>query len=196
MGKKFSSSRRTAYYYTQKKLKCQPLVSNKLKISILLTECPRFLRCMVQFTNIFISWRYRSADSGTGEPAKDGIPTSTLCLFRVQKKRIFFTYLLQSEKKHDIIWPEEPKRSYFSRCNLGFYRFWNRTAPQGFAEGNKAMCRQLLEKYNLVPKRGASLAAGAVRGLILTVPHREQIGELYPQVLETLVYGACRELFE
>ena len=86
-----------------KKLNCQPLVSNKLKISILLTECPRFLRCMVQFTNIFISWKYRSADSGTGEPGKDGIPASTLCLFRVQKKRIFFTYLLQSEKKHDII---------------------------------------------------------------------------------------------
>ena len=24
----------------------------------------------------------------------------------------------------------------------------------------------------------------------------QQIGELYPQVLETLVYGACRELFK
>ena len=29
-----------------------------------------------------------------------------------------------------------------------------------------------------------------------TVSHKEQIGELYPQVLEALVYGACRELFE
>ena len=58
------------------------------------------------------------------------------------------------------------------------------------------MIRQLLEKYDLVPKRGASLAAATVRGLILTVSHREQIGKLYPQVLETLVYGACRELFE
>ena len=47
-----------------------------------------------------------------------------------------------------------------------------------------------------MPKCGASLAAATVRGLILTVSHREQIGELYPQVLETLVYGACRELFE
>ena len=56
--------------------------------------------------------------------------------------------------------------------------------------------RLLLEKYDLVPKRGISLAAAAVRGLILTVSHKEQIGELYPQVLETLVYGACRELFE
>lgn len=56
--------------------------------------------------------------------------------------------------------------------------------------------RQLLEKYDLVPKRGISLAAATVRGLILTVSHKEQIGELYPQVLEALVYGACRELFE
>ena len=56
--------------------------------------------------------------------------------------------------------------------------------------------RQLLEKYDLAPKRGISLAAATVRGLILTVSHKEQIGELYPQVLEALVYGACRELFE
>ena len=56
--------------------------------------------------------------------------------------------------------------------------------------------RQLLEKYDLVPNCGISLAAATVRGLILTVSHKEQIGELYPQVLETLVYGACRELFK
>ena len=56
--------------------------------------------------------------------------------------------------------------------------------------------RQLLEKYDLVPNRGISLAAATVRGLILTVSHKEQIGKLYPQVLETLVYGACRELFK
>ena len=55
--------------------------------------------------------------------------------------------------------------------------------------------RLLLEKYDLVPNRGISLAAATVRGLILTVSHKEQIGELYPQVLETLVRGACRELF-
>lgn len=42
----------------------------------------------------------------------------------------------------------------------------------------------------------ATLAAATVRGLILTVSHREQIGKLYPNVPETLVYGACRELFE
>ena len=56
--------------------------------------------------------------------------------------------------------------------------------------------RQLLEKYDLAPNRGTFLAAATVRGLILTLSHKEQIRELYPQVLETLVYGACRELFE
>ena len=56
--------------------------------------------------------------------------------------------------------------------------------------------RLLLEKYDLVPNRGISLAAATVRGLILTVSHKEQIEKLYPQVLETLVYGACRELFK
>ena len=56
--------------------------------------------------------------------------------------------------------------------------------------------RQLLENHDLMPKCGVSLAAATVRGLILTVSHKEQIGELYPQVLETLVHGACRELFE
>lgn len=42
---------------------------------------------------------------------------------------------------------------------------------------------------------GMALAAATVRGLILTVSHQEQIGVLYPQVLETLVRGACQELF-
>ena len=56
--------------------------------------------------------------------------------------------------------------------------------------------RLLLKKHDLVPNRGISLAAATVRGLILTVSHKEQIGEIYPQVLETLVYGACRELFK
>lgn len=60
----------------------------------------------------------------------------------------------------------------------------------------EAHIRELLEKHDLVPKRGVSLAAATVRGLILTVSHREQIGELYPQALQTLVRGACRELFE
>ena len=55
--------------------------------------------------------------------------------------------------------------------------------------------RALLESGGLQPKDGIALATAVIRGLILTVSHQGQIGELYPQVLETLVYGACRELF-
>lgn len=55
--------------------------------------------------------------------------------------------------------------------------------------------RALLEGSGLQSKGGMALAAATVRGLILTVSHQEQIGELYPKVLETLVCGACRGLF-
>ena len=55
--------------------------------------------------------------------------------------------------------------------------------------------RALLEESGLRPVGGMALAAATVRGLILTVSHHEQIGALYPQVLETLVHGACRVLF-
>ena len=56
--------------------------------------------------------------------------------------------------------------------------------------------RALLEAGGLLqPKGGMALADATVRGLILTVSHQDQIGALYPQVLETLVRGACRELF-
>ena len=55
--------------------------------------------------------------------------------------------------------------------------------------------KALLEKSGIVPKGGMKLATATVRGLILTVSHKKQIGDLYPQVLETLVHGACTELF-
>lgn len=55
--------------------------------------------------------------------------------------------------------------------------------------------RDLLEESGLTPRGGIALAAATIRGLILTVSHQEQIGALYPQVLETLTRGACEELF-
>ena len=55
--------------------------------------------------------------------------------------------------------------------------------------------RALLEANALTPKGGMELATATVRGLILTVSHKEQIGTLYPQVLNLLVHGACTELF-
>ena len=47
-----------------------------------------------------------------------------------------------------------------------------------------------------MPKGGMDLAAATIRELILTVSHQGEIGELYPQVLKTLVHGACKELFD
>lgn len=55
--------------------------------------------------------------------------------------------------------------------------------------------RALLEESALHPRGGIALATAAIRGLILTVSHQEQIGELYPQVFRMLVRGTCKELF-
>lgn len=55
--------------------------------------------------------------------------------------------------------------------------------------------RSILKASGLEPNGGVELAVAAIRGLILTVSHQGEIGELYPKVLETLVYGACKELF-
>lgn len=59
---------------------------------------------------------------------------------------------------------------------------------------NEGHIRALPEESGLCP-RGGTAPAAAVRGLILTVSHQDQIGQLYPQVLSLLVHGACRELF-
>lgn len=61
--------------------------------------------------------------------------------------------------------------------------------------GDEAHIKALLESAGLEPEGGMELAAAVVRGLFLTVSHRDNIGSLYSQVLETLVYGACRRLF-
>ena len=55
--------------------------------------------------------------------------------------------------------------------------------------------KALLESGGLHPVGGAELAAASVRGLLLTVSHRADIGALYPQVLKTMVTGACNILF-
>ena len=55
--------------------------------------------------------------------------------------------------------------------------------------------RALLESNALIPNGGVELVTATVRGLILTISHKEQIGSLYPQVLDLLVCGACAKLF-
>ena len=55
--------------------------------------------------------------------------------------------------------------------------------------------KEILADTDLNPVGGIDLAAATVRGLFLTISHREEIGNLYPEVLHTLVYGACGRLF-
>lgn len=55
--------------------------------------------------------------------------------------------------------------------------------------------KELFSNAELEPDGGMELAAAVVRSLFLTVSHRDNIGPLYPQVLDTLVRGACQHLF-
>lgn len=54
---------------------------------------------------------------------------------------------------------------------------------------------ELLREGGLFPEGGTELAAAVVRGLILTVSHKNEIGERYPEVLRLLICGAMKELF-
>lgn len=55
--------------------------------------------------------------------------------------------------------------------------------------------KEMLLKAELEPCGGMELAAATIRGLFLTVSHRDEIGKQYPEVLNVLVYGACQRLF-
>lgn len=55
--------------------------------------------------------------------------------------------------------------------------------------------KEMLLNAGLEPCGGMELAAATIRGLFLTVSHRNEIGKQYPEVLNVLVYGACQKLF-
>ncbi len=55
--------------------------------------------------------------------------------------------------------------------------------------------REMLEESGLEPVGGIELAAAVIRGLLLTISHKVNIGEKYPLVLELMIRGACVELF-
>ena len=65
----------------------------------------------------------------------------------------------------------------------------------GHYHDDEAHITELLGEGGLSPVGGTSLAAATVRGLILTVSHRNEIGEKYPDVLRILISGAMKELF-
>ncbi len=65
----------------------------------------------------------------------------------------------------------------------------------GHYHDDEAHVCELLREGGFAPKGGAELAGATVRGLILTVSHRDEIGEKYPEVLRILIRGAMNELF-
>jgi AcrR family transcriptional regulator len=54
--------------------------------------------------------------------------------------------------------------------------------------------RELVQKMGISLKQSPEIVSATLRGLILTISHRKQIGEAYPQVLRLLVVGACEQL--
>ena len=126
----------------------------------------------------------------------------TECFAAAQKSLQENTPLLPAERAAAAIlaacrWLSETKAFVFIEQDADFllHRLPEEVKTAHYHD-DETHIRALLEASGLLqPKGGMALAAATVRGLILTVSHQEQIGALYPQVLETLVRGACRELF-
>ena len=126
----------------------------------------------------------------------------TECFAAAQKSLQENTPLLPAERAAAAIlaacrWLSETKAFVFIEQDADFllHRLPEEVKTAHYHD-DETHIRALLEAGGLLqPKGGMALAAATVRGLILTVSHQDQIGALYPQVLETLVRGACRELF-
>lgn len=54
--------------------------------------------------------------------------------------------------------------------------------------------RELVQRMGISLKQSPGIVSATVRALMLTLSHRKQIGESYPQVLKLLVVGACEQL--
>lgn len=157
------------------------------------------------------------------ELAKEaGISKGAFYKFYPSKEMLFFELLedLHSEIYEvcaDILTesPDKPAYQRTAEAVLAACKLMEQSGMMGFMEqdvpfllrripakvleehyhGDEVHIKALLENAGLQPKGGIELAAAAVRGLFLTVSHRDNIGLLYPQVLEILVYGACQRLF-
>lgn len=125
----------------------------------------------------------------------------TECFAAAQKSLQENTALLPADRAEAAIlaacrWLAETKAFVFIENDADFllHRLPEEVKTAHYHD-DETHIRALLEESGLSPRGGTELAAATVRGLVLTVSHREQIGEQYPKVLETLVRGACRELF-
>lgn len=56
--------------------------------------------------------------------------------------------------------------------------------------------RELIRRMGVSLKQSPEIVSATVRGLMLTLSYRKQIGESYHQVLKLLVVGACEQLVD
>ena len=143
-------------------------------------------------------------------------------LFYPSKEMLFFEVL---EELHTMIYSraaealsesttlpprERAARMFLESCRLmeqsGMMLFWENDLPtllrklpddllrEQYHDDETHIC-SLLEPLNPDGRIPSELVAATVRALMLTISHKKQIGERYQQVLETLVRGACNQLF-
>lgn len=62
-------------------------------------------------------------------------------------------------------------------------------------EQYNAHIRALLKTAHLEPNCSFDLAVTTIRLLVLTILHRDRIGDLYQNAIKTIIRGTCRELF-
>ena len=54
--------------------------------------------------------------------------------------------------------------------------------------------REMIVQMGIELREPAEVAVAAIRSLILSLSHRNQIGEVYPRVLELFIRGICEQL--
>ena len=143
-------------------------------------------------------------------------------LFYPSKEMLFFEVL---EELHTMIYSrasevlsesaalatrERAARMLLESCRLmeqsGMMLFWENDLPtllrklpddvlREHYHDDETHIRALLEPLNPDGAIPSELVAATVRTLMLTISHKKQIGKLYHQGLETLVHGACSQLF-
>lgn len=55
---------------------------------------------------------------------------------------------------------------------------------------------ELIKSQNLKTKESTEFVSATVRMLTFTLFHKNEIGELYPEVIENMIYGVCKRIFE
>lgn len=85
---------------------------------------------------------------------------------------------------------------------FGFYEndlpYLLRKIPQDILDkhydSDEVHISELIRRMGIQLRYSSEVACATIRGLMLTLSHRKQIGKPYPQVLKILVEGACEKL--